>query len=163
MAGRTIDSLIRGAAAGAAGTAVMTVMRTQVAPRVMPAETMPEEFTPKKAVQWAEQRLGEPNALSEAQEEKAAMAAHFGYGSGAGAAYALLRESVLRKLPPPLAGMLFGAGLWAISFEGWMPALGVQEATTEKPPRKWPAPVMMHLLYGVSTALALEALDRASH
>lgn len=41
-----------------------------------------------------------------------------------------------------------------------MPALGVQEATTEKPPKKWPMPVMAHLMYGITTALAYEALER---
>ena len=146
-----------GAVAGAAGTAVMTLMMKQVAPRVVPAEMRPDEFPPRKVVEWAEEQTGHPNALAESQEKKAAMGAHFTYGSSSGAVYGLLREQ-MDGIPAPLAGMLFGVGLWALSFEGWMPALGVQEATTEKPPKKWPMPIMGHLVYGVSTALAYDAL-----
>lgn len=152
-------SVVRGALAGAVGTAVMTLMKEKVASRVMPAEMLPDEFAPRKVVEWVEEKAGEPHALTGPQEQKAAMAAHFAYGAGSGAVYALLRDGLMEDLPAPLAGMMFGVGLWAVGFEGWMPAAGVQEATTAKPPKKWPAPIMMHLVYGASTALAYEGLD----
>jgi hypothetical protein len=56
-------------------------------------------------------------------------------------------------------GAMFGVALWAVSLEGWMPALGVMEAPTEKSPEKVPMPVMAHILYGATTALACEALE----
>lgn len=154
----TQDILLRGALAGMAGTAAMTLMMRKVAPKVIPAEMRPDEFVPKKAVEWAEEQAGESHALTESQEMKVAMAAHFTYGSGNGALYGLLR-SRLDGLPAPLMGALFGVALWAVSFEGWMPALGVMEAPTEKSPRKVPMPVMAHLVYGVTTALAYGALE----
>lgn len=154
-----LDGLIRGAIAGAAGTAVMTLMMKQVASRVMPADMLPDEFAPKRVVEWAEEQAGEPNALTDSQEQAAAMGAHFGYGSGSGAVYGLLRETLINDVPAPVAGVIFGVAVWAVSFQGWMPALGVQEATTDQPPRKWPAPIMMHMVYGASTALAYEALE----
>jgi hypothetical protein len=154
-----IDSAVRGALAGAAGTAVMTLMMKKVAPQVIPEEMRPDEFVPKRVVEWVEAEAGQPNALTESQEVKAAMGAHFSYGSGMGAAYGLAR-SAMDGIPAPLAGAMFGLALWGLSFEGWMPALGVQEATTEKPPKKWPMPIMAHLMYGVTTALAYEALER---
>ncbi len=153
-----LDSMVRGALAGAAGTAVMTLMMRRAAPKMVPEEMRPDEFPPKRVVEWAEEQAGEPHALTESQEMKVAMGAHFAYGSGSGAVYGLLR-SQLDGLPAPLMGAMFGVGLWAFSFEGWMPALGVQEATTEKPPQKWPMPVMAHIVYGVTTALAYEALE----
>lgn len=55
--------------------------------------------------------------------------------------------------------MMFGVALWAVSLEGWMPALGVMEAPTEKSPKKVPMPIMAHLVYGATTALAYEALE----
>lgn len=54
--------------------------------------------------------------------------------------------------------MMFGVGLWAVGSQGWMPGLGVQEATTEKPPKKWPMPVIAHVVYGVTTGVAYEAI-----
>ena len=158
MAGNTTDTMIRGALAGLAGTAVMTLMMKKAAPKIVPEEMRPDKFPPKRAVEWAEEQAGEPNALTESQETKAAMGAHFTYGSGAGVVYGLLREQ-MGGIPAPLSGMLFGVGLWAVSFEGWMPALGVQEATHEKPPKKWPMPIMGHMVYGATTALTYEALE----
>lgn len=154
------DTLVRGALAGAAGTAVMTLMMRKAAPKMIPEEMRPDEFPPKKVVEWAEEQAGEPHALTESQEMRAAMGAHFAYGSGSGAVYGLLRDTVLDRLPAPLAGMMFGVGLWAIGFEGWMPALGVQEATHEKSPKKWPMPVMSHMIYGATTAFTYEALEK---
>ncbi len=153
-----LDPMVRGALAGAAGTAVMTLMMRKAAPKMIPDEMRPDEFPPKRVVEWAEEQAGMPHALTESQEMKVAMGAHFAYGSGSGAVYGLLR-SQLDGLPAPLMGALFGVGLWAVSFEGWMPALGVQEATHEKPPKKWPMPIMAHMVYGVTTALAYEALQ----
>lgn len=152
-----METLVRGALAGAAGTAVMTFMMRKAAPRMFPEEMRPDEFPPKRVVEWAEEQAGDPRALGESQEMKAAMGVHFAYGTGSGAVYGLLREQV-DGIPAPLAGMMFGFGLWAIGFEGWMPALGVQERTTRKPPRKWPMPIMAHMAYGASTALAYDAL-----
>jgi len=153
-----MDALIRGTLAGAAGTAVMTLMMRKAAPRMIPAEMRPDEFPPKRVVEWAEEQAGQPHALSESQEMQAAMGAHFAYGASAGALYGLLRDQA-DGIPAPVAGMLFGVGLWAISFEGWMPAGGVQQATTEKPLKKWPMPIMAHMVYGVTTALAYQALE----
>lgn len=63
-------------------------------------------------------------------------------------------------VPAPVAGALFGLAVWALSFEGWMPAVGIMRRTTEEPPKKWPAPIMGHVVYGVATALVYDALER---
>lgn len=89
----------------------------------------------------------------------AAMTAHLAYGALLGGLYGLGRER-MPALPAPLAGALFGAATWVIGFEGWMPALGITERTTEKPPKKWPAPIMAHMVYGATMALVNEALQR---
>lgn len=154
----TTETAIRGAVAGAAGTAAMTMMMRGVAPKVVPEEMRPDEFVPKKVVEWAEEQAGAPDALSEDAELKLSMVPHFGYGSSMGALYGLARDRV-DGVPAPLAGALFGVAVWAIGFEGWLPALGVQPATTEQPPKKRPMPIMAHLVYGVATAMTYEALE----
>jgi hypothetical protein len=146
-----------GALAGAAGGAVMAMMMQKIAPKVMPQSMRPDEFIPKKAIQWAERTAGRPDALGDSTEMKAAMGAHLGYSALAGAVYGLARP-LARDLPVPISGAAFGMGVWALSFEGWMPAMGIMERTTDEPPRKWPAPIMGHAIYGVATALAYEGL-----
>jgi hypothetical protein len=151
------NTAVRGALAGAAGTAVMTLMMRKVAPKVVPEDMRPDEFVPKKAVEWAEEEAGRPHALTEAQEMKAALGAHLSYGSSMGALYGLAR-SRMDGIPAPLSGTLFGMAVWALSFEGWMPALGVAKPPTERSPKKVPMPIMAHLVYGAITALAFDAL-----
>ncbi|AFZ69289.1 DUF6789 family protein [Deinococcus peraridilitoris] len=154
--------IARGALAGAAGTVVMTMLMRVVGPKVAPKEMRPDEFVPKKVVEWMERQAGRPDALNENQELKASYGVHFGYGSSIGALYGSLRNR-LPGLPAPLAGALFGLAVWGVNFEGVMPATGMDKAATQKPPRKWPMPIIAHLVYGVVSALAYERPDRASH
>jgi uncharacterized membrane protein YagU involved in acid resistance len=154
----TVNRAMLGAFAGVAGGLAMTAMVQKVAPKVVPEEMRPEGFAPKKAVQWAEERAGKSEALSEDQEMKAAMGVHLGYSALGGAAYGIARDG-LRTVPAPLMGAVMGLGVWAVSFEGWMPAVGIMERTTDKPVKKWPAPIMGHLIYGVVTALSFTGLE----
>lgn len=151
----------RGALAGIAGGLAMAGMMFKVAPKVVPADMLSDGFVPKKAVEWAEAQVGRPNALTDEQAQKVAMAVHLGYSALGGALYGLARQKLEQKeehIPLPVAGALFGLAVWALSFEGWLPAVGIMKRTTDKPVKKWPAPIMGHLVYGTATALAFEAL-----
>lgn len=157
-ANSTPRAALMGALAGVAGGAAMALMRMTVAER-MPERMRPGEFVPKEAVEWAEERAGWPDALSEPAEMRAGMAAHLGYSALTGSLYGLARP-LTERLPVPLAGAMFGLAVWGASFEGWMPAIGIMERTTEKPVAKWTAPLMGHMVYGVVTALVLERIER---
>lgn len=152
------DAAIRGALGGVVGGLAMYGMKQMVAPKVIPEDMRREGFAPKKAVEWAEEQAGRPDALTENQEMKAAMAAHLGYSAGFGAFYGLVRQKA-DGVPAPLAGALFGLVVWAVSFEGLMPALGMMPATTDLPMKKWPPDIMGHVIYGAATALTYEALE----
>lgn len=149
---------IRGAIAGVAGGLAMTGMVWKVAPHVIPEDMRPDEFVPKKAVRWAEEQMGHPDALTKEQEQAAAMGAHLGYSALMGALFGLAQPK-LEGLPTPVAGVAFGLAVWALSFEGLMPVLGIMERTTDKPMKKWPPPIMGHVVYGNTTAFAFDALE----
>ncbi|WP_157449133.1 DUF1440 domain-containing protein [Deinococcus peraridilitoris] len=151
------DAAKPGAIGGFAGGALMTLMIQEVAPKVLPKDMEPGHFAPKLAVQWGERLVGQPNLLNDRQEMLAALAVHLGYSAFMGSFYGRVRDEH-RSLPVPAAGALFGLIVWAISFEGWMPAVGIMKRTTDEPPRKWPAPLMGHVIYGVGTALVFHAL-----
>lgn len=157
----TLDAAVRGAVGGAAGGLAMYGMKQKVAPRVLPERMRREGFAPREAVRWAEEQAGRPDALDPDQEQKAAMAAHLAYSAGSGALYGLIRRHT-DGVPAPLAGAIFGVGVWAAAFEGWMPALGIMEATTDLPPLKRPPDILGHVIFGVATALAYEALGHVS-
>ncbi len=163
---RTTDQRRRAALAGAlggvAGGVAMTVLMTQVAPRVVPKSMLPDPPAPVKTVRWAERQVDRPQALSGKSEQAAAMAAHLAYSAVTGAGYGLARSSIraVRNVPTPAAGALFGLLVWAASFQGLLPALGVMKATTEHPPKRWPAPLMGHTVFGVLTAAIAAKVDR---
>ncbi len=71
--------------------------------------------------------------------------AHWGYGAGGGAAFALLPREVRDQ---PWAGPLYGLGVW-ISFEaGLAPLLGLKQAKQPRPLER-AALAADHLLYGL--------------
>ena len=157
---KATDAAIRGALGGVAGGLAMYGMKQKVAPKVIPEDMRREGFAPRKAVEWAEEQAGHPNALTDAEEEKAAMAAHLAYSAGFGALYGLVRRKA-DGVPTPLAGALFGLAVWGVNFEGLMPALGMMKATTDMPMQKWPPDIMGHVIYGAATAVVYEALENA--
>ncbi len=151
-----------GALGGVAGGVAMTVLMTQVAPRVIPNSMLPDPPAPVKTVRWTERQLDRPQALSGNREQTAAMGAHLAYSAVTGAGYGLARSSIpaVRRFPTPAAGALFGLAVWAASFQGLLPALGVMKATTEHPPKRWPAPLIGHTVFGVVTAAVAAKVHR---
>lgn len=147
-----------GALSGLVGGLAMTLMVQKVAPRVIPEEMRPEEFVPKKVVEWAEEKMGNPATLAEDQEMRVAMGAHLGYSAMMGSIYGLARP-YLKALPAPVSGAAFGIAVWGLSFEGLLPVFGVMERTTSKPAKKWPMPIMGHVIYGAATGLTFELFE----
>jgi hypothetical protein len=70
--------------------------------------------------------------------------AHWGYGAGGGAAFALLPDGVRRRA---WAGPAYGLALWAGFEAGLAPALGLSQAKQPRPVER-AALAGDHLLYG---------------
>jgi uncharacterized membrane protein YagU involved in acid resistance len=142
-----------------AGGAVVTVMMTQVAPRLVPDTMLPSRPVPLRVIDRAEELTG---VQEKPREEKiAALAAHLGYSAVSGAAYGLLGRHVRAAgVTEPVAGAGFGLLVWALSFEGLLPALRVMPRTTQHPPGRWPAPLVGHAVYGIVTAVVAGHLQR---
>jgi uncharacterized membrane protein YagU involved in acid resistance len=100
------------------------------------------------------------------REERTALtiAAHFLYGTSVGAAYGL----VGRSLPVPLAvggliGVLYGLGVWAVSYLGWLPALGILSPATKHPERRNLLMIVAHLVWGMTMGLLVHRWHPASY
>jgi uncharacterized membrane protein YagU involved in acid resistance len=138
----------------------MTVLFTQVAPRVAPHAMLPSTPAPIKAVRWTERATGHRRELSSGAEKRAGLAAHAVFSAASGAAYALARtRAPVAALPTPAAGVAFGLLVWAATFQAALPALGVMPATTDHRLARWPAPLIGHSLFGAVTALVTEKVQ----
>jgi hypothetical protein len=154
----TQGSAVAGLCGGVAGVAAMTALMTQVAPRLVPHALLPSRPAPLRVIDRAEELAGVQ--AGPAKEKVAALAAHLGYSAAAGAAYGLARRRPgLGSLPAPAAGAGFGLLVWAMSFEGLLPALHVMPRTTQDPPVRWPAPLLGHAVFGAVTAAVARRLE----
>jgi hypothetical protein len=141
--------LVRGAVAGTAATAPMTYVLRTIHRRLPPHERYalpPEELPATLAV-----RAGAPPAVHSEIRERAWLPAHYAYGAAAGTLYAAL-------VPRPTAanGLAFGLALWAASYLGWVPALGLPQGAPDEPPRRNGMMIAGHLVWGLAAARALQ-------
>jgi len=65
------------------------------------------------------------NSPAEHTSNVLASFAHLAFGMGAGALFGLLSWSGQARPLSALQGILFGVGVWAASYRGWIPMLGI--------------------------------------
>ena len=129
----------RGAAAGLAATAVMSIVMLAANRRGAVRKPPPEHIV--------EAGLDVADVdRDERQENVLSTLAHFGYGMGAGALFGLFRPGV--ALVPPLAGTAYGLVLALASYEGWVPAAGILPPLHAQGPGARRTLVVSHLVYG---------------
>lgn len=84
--------------------------------------------------------------------------AHGGYGGLCGIAYHFLRPWLPRS--SRMSGLLFGGGVWSVSYLGLMPALDLYPWPEEDATPRLAVMVAAHAVYGVTLAAAVRRLDR---
>lgn len=104
---------------------------------------------PERVVEEAEDRAPSDDALSERQQNLAASVAHLGFGMGAGAGYALLHRALALPVPGVVQGAGFALAVWATSYRGWIPRLGVLPPPERDRSDRQRTMVAAHLLFGV--------------
>ncbi len=86
-----------------------------------------------------------------------ATAGHFAFGSGCGAAFAVIPKP--RAVPPYVSGAVFGLGVWALGYAAVLPALGIL-APPEDTPKRAATMIPAHLVYGITLGPALRVKPR---
>ena len=139
-----LDDLTRGAAAGTLATAAMSALMLAAGRAGLMGRQPPEAIVRQAGALTAREPRGR---LADAL----AAAAHVGFGAGTGAAYALLPRSGR----PVLRGVAVGAGVYAVSYAGWVPALGALPPADRDRRSRQAAMLVAHVVYGA----VLGALD----
>lgn len=139
-----VRGLVRGALAGTAATAAMSGWMV-LSERLGIMRGQP----PRKAV----------DRLAPAEDRRTldalAVVSHAAYGAAAGAAFG---AAPLPARVRPAAGIAYGVLLWAVGYEGWMPALGVLPAAHRDQRGRVLTMIAAHAIYGG----VLGALSRRS-
>lgn len=100
-------------------------------------------------------------APSRATTSAATVVAHYGFGAATGALFGLTCALGLWK-PTALSGAIFGTLVWATSYLGWVPALGIMPPAHRDRPGRPAAMIAAHWVYGVSLAGAYAASEPAT-
>jgi hypothetical protein len=140
-----------GAAAGTAATVAMTgwMLAGQVISRH-------GEQPPKRLVRSVGQRAGRrPCKLGPATVLVSGVA-DLGFGASCGALFVGIAGR-----PSATRGILFALAVWATSYAGWIPALGLMPPPhRDQPGRAWTV-MTAHIVYGAVLGGGLAAADRA--
>ena len=148
--------LLAGALAGLAATVPMTIAMEAMHRRLPRRQRYP--LPPRKVTMRAAGAAGVRHKLDESERLGLTLAAHFGYGTGAGALYGPLSRSV--KGPAAVKGMGYGLLVWAGSYLGLLPALGLLSPATDHPPRRNALMIAAHLVWGATLGLLTAWLTR---
>jgi len=151
-------TLLHGAVAGCIATAPMTVVMT-VLHRLLPR---PEQYPlpPSEIVEQIEETIGMEQHIDPEQHVAVTLLGHFGYGAAVGVGYALLR----RHLPfgRIANGIVYGLGVWTVSYLGLLPAAGLLTPATEHPARRNGLMIAAHVVWGAATAWVFALLQAAT-
>lgn len=159
--------LLSGMIGGLVGTIVMTQFQSawsKAAQELKPAgkREVPEDEEKEDATMKAAGKAGEllGRELSHEAKKKLGPVVHYGFGTLQGAVYGTVLEAAGDK-GGLLAGLAFGAALFALADEIAVPALGLSGKPSESPLSTHLYALGAHLVYGLSTEVTRRGL-RAS-
>lgn len=141
-----MQRIVSGALAGLAATMAMSMAMSRLHALLHGRERYP--LPPREIIEQTGSADGEENARA------GTLAAHFGFGALVGAIFALLPS---RKG----GGMLYGLGVWAFSYLGWIPAAQILAPVWRHPIRRNLLMIAVHLVWGATLAKALRELETA--
>lgn len=147
-------SMVAGAFAGFGATAVMSAVMLAARAMGISAELPPSRIA-DKAVAEVRQR-----PATRAEEQALATVAHFGFGAAAGALYGALARGIRPGPLAPALGTTFGTAVWLVSYQGWVPALGILPPASRDQPGRVGTMLVAHWVYGAVLGIALALLRR---
>lgn len=140
-----VMKVIEGAAAGLVATLPMTLFMRSVWKR-LPAEEQyalpPRQITRNVVGPFRFWRM-DPE-----KQTGLTLLLHFLFGAATGSIYGMVEEKV--PLQSTVKGPLAGMVVWAGSYLGWIPALGILPPATEHPWRRNAMMIAAHLIWGVT-------------
>jgi len=118
------------------------------------------ELPPKKVTQASLEAAGIAEHVDEATTNALTAAAHFGFGAAAGALFAVLRRWIPLPIPAAAVGVVYGTFVWAVSYFGWVPALGIMPAPPDDRPGRPQSMLAAHWVYGATLGALVAHADR---
>ena len=141
----TPPGLVRRAAAGAVRGVGATVAMS--VPVLLAPDAVMGRRPPKHVAVGVLHRLGvDPG--DEGERNVVSLLAHFGFGASMGSLFSVARSQLKPPGPALVHGLVYGACVWAVSYKGWIPALGILPPPDRDRPGRQGVMLLAHLIYG---------------
>jgi hypothetical protein len=101
---------------------------------------------PKKITQAAHDSLG--LRRSRRSDDLLATLAHVGFGVACAEMFGVASRALRLRATLPVAGVVFGTTVWALSYWGWVPKLGIMPRPPHDRPGRPSVMVAAHWVYG---------------
>jgi uncharacterized membrane protein YagU involved in acid resistance len=154
-----MNKFVAGALAGFAATIPMS-WAMELMHQLLPHHER-HPLPPRQITERVAKATGVNRHLSEEGRVWLSLAAHLGYGATVGTIYELVAPKV-RRVPPLAKGTLFGVLVWAGSYLGILPAMGILKPATRHPARRNAVMIVAHLVWGSALAIFADALEQGS-
>lgn len=148
---QTIEPVSRGIWAGVLATGPMTLAMFRMFRDLPAGQKSP--LPPATLTYEMGEKAGVTNGLrNENIESTLSMLSHLGYGASTGAVYSL----AVSRLPgsPLLKGSLYGLGVWAASYLGWIPLFGMRAQAPRMTKERNLMMIAAHVVWGMSLGYA---------
>lgn len=151
----SLRNVIKGALAGFIATVPMSISML-VGWRLLPWQEK-YHLPPRLITEKIAERIGIEDRIPEAGLIGLTTLSHFGYGAVFGGAYALFDDRI--PVHSSLKGALAGMALWAGSYLGWLPAMGILTPATRHPLRRNLLMIAAHVIWGLTLSEMLRKLQ----
>lgn len=152
-------TLLVGAASGL--TATLTMSSAMLA---LKRSGLLGRMPPRLIVDGLLSAFGAKRKLSPPVRSSVAAVAHFGFGASQGALYAVLLVLARRghtealSKASALTAVPFALTVWAVSYAGWVPALGIMRRPSRDRRGRPTSMILSHVVFGFALADALREL-----
>ncbi|MCW2878727.1 MAG: hypothetical protein JWQ95_2827 [Sphaerisporangium sp.] len=144
-----IRNLVNGAVSGVLATAAMSAVMLAGDRAGLMGEHPPKRIV--RAMLPGHKRRPKP------AEGVLGTVAHFGFGAACGGLFAVVVDGREPRVP---LGAVYGLAIWAVSYHGWVPALGILPPVHRDRPGRQAVMAVGHAVYGTALVLALNRLSR---
>jgi len=145
---------LAGAVAGLVATAPMALAMNRMHRHLPAREKHP--LPPWRITMRALKKAGAKKHLDEPQKHAATLLAHYGYGSAAGALFGPIAPR--RRVESVVGGIGYGLLVWAGSYLGLLPAMGLHPAATKDAARRNALMIAAHIIWGATLGAVVNQL-----
>ena len=139
---RDMKAALDGAVAGGVATLAMSLV-------MLASEQLGgmDRHPPDEIAEAALDAVGATEA-GEHATDAVAVGLHLVFGVMAGGLFGVLHRRLRPPVPAALHGMVFGSLVWAVSYKGWVPALGIMPPPERDLPGRPETMLLAHWVYG---------------